>query len=408
MSVNDVRALRSEYREELCCGRRKGPSGHPSVPTGRHCPLLLFRPSLWTSLSIDSTCAIEGCIFGVSCSPVKWQNVPLYLAGVLAISVMLDCRRLTRCESTMVYYPRHAVLLLAGTTLALSACATGPDLDLTIHESDRGAVYVERIPDRSFQTAHPITLSADTIARVLRGVVIQDGRGVLGKPSVSKPEAVRVFGDEDVEYLAPLLVEGLTRAASDQQVGFRVVKIGAPTQLQFAGAVFCVSDVRSPGVCESEQSEAKTSMEATGGSLYAYNRSLYLTLTEYRHRTDRTESTSMAHRQPFTLSGLSNRTVHFIPESAKRPDTYRTARTTDVTLMIDYSLLATMPAASDLRPTTAQSLMPTKGAPTQRDADVDELRKEMQEIKKKLADQEEERIRSSSSTAPKPTPRSAP
>jgi len=30
-------------RGGLCCGRWKGPSGHPSVPTGRHCPLLLFR-----------------------------------------------------------------------------------------------------------------------------------------------------------------------------------------------------------------------------------------------------------------------------------------------------------------------------------------------------------------------------
>jgi hypothetical protein len=109
----------------------------------------------------------------------------------------------------------------------------------------------------------------------------------------------------------------------------------------------------------------------------------------------------------FNQTGLANRTVHFIPESAKRPDSYRTARSTDDTLVIDYGLLATMPAASDLRPTTAQSPTPTKGASTQRDADMDELRKEMQEIKKKLADQEEERIRSSS-TAPKPTPRSAP
>ena len=355
-----------------------------------------------------STCIAGVLILGVYCAPVKWQNVPLYLAGVLAISVVLDCRRLTGCESTMAYYPRHAFLLLAGTTLALSACAAGPDLDLTVHESDRGAVYVERISDRSFQTAHPITLSADTIARVLRGVVIQDGREVLGKPSVSKPEAVRVFGDEDVEYLVPLLVEGLSRAASDQQVGFHVIHIAMPTPSQAGGLTFCLSDIRSPGVCESDQTQKGAPVETTGGSLYAYGRSLYLTLTEYRHRTDRAETTSMAHRQPFNLSGLSNRTVHFIPESAKRPDTYRTARTTDATLMIDYSLLATMPAASDLRPTTAQSPMPTKGAPTQRDADVDELRKEMQEIKKKLADQEEERIRSSSSTAPKPTPRSAP
>ena len=129
----------------------------------------------------------------------------------------------------------------------MSACATRPELDLTIHESERGAVYVERIADRSFQAAHPITLSADTMARVLRGVVIKENLGLLGILVARKPEAVRAFRDEDVEYLAPLLVEGLSRAASDERVGFRVVQTGVPA-------------------------------ESTKGSLYAYGRSLYLTL----------------------------------------------------------------------------------------------------------------------------------
>src|SRR2546423_8169695 len=103
----------------------------------------------------------------------------------------------------MSHHPRLTLVLLTGITVALSACATGPDLDLKIHESEQGAVYVERIPDRSFQAAHPITVSADTMARVLRGVVVKDRRGFLGSLVSSKPEAVRAFGDEDVEYLAP-------------------------------------------------------------------------------------------------------------------------------------------------------------------------------------------------------------
>ncbi len=85
----------------------------------------------------------------------------------------------------MPHHPRLAYLLLTGITLALSACATGPDLDLTIHESERGAVYVERFPDRSFQASHPMTLSADVMARLLRGVVIKDSRGVLGNLAAS-------------------------------------------------------------------------------------------------------------------------------------------------------------------------------------------------------------------------------
>jgi hypothetical protein len=106
----------------------------------------------------------------------------------------------------MSYHSRRALVLLIGTTMILSACATGPDLDLTISESDRGAVYVERIPDRSFRAAHPITLSADTMARVLRGVVVKDSRGmVLGNLIPGKPEIGRAFEDQFANCRADLL-----------------------------------------------------------------------------------------------------------------------------------------------------------------------------------------------------------
>jgi hypothetical protein len=300
--------------------------------------------------------------------------------------------------------PQLALLLLTGMTLVVSACASKPDLDITIHQSERGAVYVERIPDRSFEATHPITLSSDTMARVLRGVILKDGRGIIGNLASEKPETIRVFGDDDVEYLAPLLVEGLTRAASDQQIGFHIVKHSTPAHSPSAGTVFCLSDVRFPGVCESEQVGRGASVEATGGSLYNYERSLYLTLTGYRQQTERTDANAIADRHPFNPTGLANRTVHFVPESAKRPDRYRTARSTDTTLVIDYSLLATMPAAADMRSTAAQPPMPGKGESANRDTDLDEVRKELQEIKKKLAEQEMERTHPTPSSSPKSAP----
>ena len=260
-------------------------------------------------------------------------------------------------------------------------------MDLTIHESERGAVYVERIPDRSFHAAHPIALSADTMARVLRGVVVKDSRGLFGNLGAAKPETVRAFGDEEVEYLAPLLVEGLTKAAPDQQVGFRVVHIDAQRSPQSSGMVFCWSSVRFPGACSSEQPLL------TEGSLYVYGRSLYLTVTEYRRRLELGETMNKADQHISNPTGLANRTVSFVPESAKRPDSYRTARSTDATLVIDYDLLATMPAASEVQPADTQPPTVGKGKSTQRDADLDVLRKELQDIKKKLAEQEAERNR---------------
>jgi hypothetical protein len=85
-------------------------------------------------------------------------------------------------------------------------------------------------------------LPVSWMGRVLSGGV-KENRGFLGILVAGKPEAVRAFRDEDVEYLAPLLVEGITRAASDQQVGFRVV-------------------------------QTRTPVESTKGSLYAYGWSL--------------------------------------------------------------------------------------------------------------------------------------
>ena len=169
-----------------------------------------------------------------------------------------------------------------------------------------------------------------------------------------------------------------------------------------------MSSVRFPGTCSSEQPLGPGAAESTKGSLYAYGRSLYLTLTEYRHRLEHAETINMANRRISNPTGLANRTVHFVPESAKRPDSYRTAQSTDATLVIDYDLLAAMPAAPDMRSTAAQPPTPVKGEPTQRDTDLDALRKELQDIKKKLAEQETERTRSTPSSPLKPTPQSIP
>jgi len=273
-------------------------------------------------------------------------------------------RPATLNESAMSHHSRRALALLIGITLTLSACATGPDLDLMIYESARGAVYVERIPDRSFRATHPVILSADTIARVLRGVAVKEDRGPFGNIIIGR-SIVRAFKDEDIQFLAPLLVEGLARAASDQQVGFRVVQ---------------------PGM-----------LELTRGSLYAYGQSLYLTVPWLT---------------PLSRNGAGGPalppTILFIPESAKRPDTYRDARSTEMTLVIDYGLLASLPTDSEAPPpsqaltgappiATGQTTAPlpatqTIQSPAQpSEREWDDMRRELQDVKRQLAVQEAER-----------------
>ena len=137
---------------------------------------------------------------------------------------------------------RHLSAYLCA-VLVFSACSTGSELETKIDESPQGAVYLKRITDRSFQAAHPIKIDPGTIALVLSGILIRDSES-------ASPEVRRAFSGSEVGYLAPLISEGLRRAASDQQVGFRVDR-GSPRE--------------SPALV-----------------LYAYGRSLYVTLIQYR------------------------------------------------------------------------------------------------------------------------------
>jgi len=228
--------------------------------------------------------------------------------------------------------------------LIFSACSTGSELETKIDESPQGAVYLKRITDRSFQAAHPIKIDSGTIALVLSGIRIRESQSAA-------PDVRRAFSGSEVGYLAPLISEGLRRAASDQQIGFKVERVGP--------------------------------RETTTAILYAYGRSLYVTLNE-------------------TGTGIANRTVSFVPEAAKRPDSFLDVESINNTLAIDYELLAMLPPASSIPASTQSAPAPAlpqaanggKAEPVGKDAEIEELRKELREIKKQLAEQEAERARS--------------
>jgi len=117
-------------------------------------------------------------------------------------------------------------------------------------------------------------------------------------------------------------------------------------------------------------------------------------LTHYRSGSDTAGS------KPSDATGFGNRILSFMPETAKRPDSYLDARSKEATLVIDYELLAMLPPASvpsASTPTAPPSAPPANveqpDAP-KKDSEIEALRKELQEIKKHLADQEAERARS--------------
>jgi hypothetical protein len=127
--------------------------------------------------------------------------------------------------------------------------------------------------------------------------------------------------------------------------------------------------------------------------MYAYGRSLYVTVLEYHVRSERTDSIAKANRRQSDHTGLTDRTLSFTPESAKRPDSYRGKNATNTTLVIDYESLAALPTR-----TPTQVLLPTpvNEAPLQqappvapdagRDAQLRLLQEQMNQKNRELED----------------------
>ena len=272
------------------------------------------------------------------------------------------------------------VLTLISCFLA-SGCASSPRPELTIHDSQRGAVYLERIPDTSFQATHPITLESGTIARTLRGIHVRDDKNALQALFASQSATARAFSDEEADFLAPFIASAFARATPDQRIGFRIIQTGSPSYSQKEGA----------GVGSSEPPLTLAPRETTAGTFFAYGRSLHMSLTQYRRRPQKPDTIGGPNRYYPDPTGLDRRELVFLPKEAQRPDTYRVGDADLSTLIIDYELLARLPdqpAAPVAVPPAAASPVQPAAQPAATAQEVETLKKELQEIKRQLDEQQ--------------------
>lgn len=300
-------------------------------------------------------------------------------------------------------YSRSVAFALAGVLMS-AACMTGSRVDLVVHESPQGTVSLDRFPDRQFQAAHPIRLDQIMIARTLQGMMIREETGLLRTLTSNQKPTVPVFSGAEIAFLAPAIADGLKQAASDQQVGFRLIQAGNGELRERAGAA----------VGSSEPPMQRSSKETTSGHVFAYGRSLYISLTEYRQRGDDPEKVNMPNRRLPQAQGLLNRQVLFVPAEALRPDQFAPAFANDPAnvLIIDYDVLAKLPTTSAPLPVgrppsdiphASQAPSPTQPAETdtdlrairedlkKKDSEVEQLRKELQDIKRQLGEQQNNR-----------------
>ncbi|MGH7147287.1 MAG: hypothetical protein ACREIJ_05220 [Nitrospiraceae bacterium] len=230
----------------------------------------------------------------------------------------------------MALSPQHSAqqlsykssFFLALLCLFVTACGTTAPTGKILFDDPRGTVSLQTISDQSIQASHPVNLEPALLALILRGIEIQDQEYGLQKILAGPSAPVPVFSDDQIRFLAPLLAEGLRTAAPDQCIEYRV-------QATHTGSAF-----------------ASSTTETTAGSLYAYGRQLYVTVSQYRYdpiRANMPVSRRGAIRPPPPdYSGLRDRTLLFTPKAAQRSDSFDPptgGKSTDRFLAIDYELL---------------------------------------------------------------------
>lgn len=169
-------------------------------------------------------------------------------------------------------------LALAGAMTA-GCSSTSASVQQTAATQPSGSVHLQEVADWEFEAAHPSALEAVTLDSLLRAVMISETSTDLSNLPVDGSKPMRVFSDEDVRYLAPLLAQALSQAQPEYVVAFRL------------------------------SSSAGSSSEPTAGTLYVRNDKLYLTLNEHHGTLAKVESSLFG-------GGRPARVVTINPESA--------------------------------------------------------------------------------------------
>ncbi len=251
-----------------------------------------------------------------------------------------------------------------------TACSTPALPGKILFDDPRGTVSLQTTSDPSIQATQPVSLEPALLAHVLKGIEVQykEKHGIQSLIA-GRSLPVLVFSDDQVQFLAPLLAEGLRSAGPDQRVAFRVLTTHEGSMLE------------------------SSTTETTSGSLYAYGRQLCVILSQYRSSPKLTKLNTAGDSEyksnPPDLSGLKDHIVLFTPRAAQRTDHIDPptgGKPTDRFVAVDYQLLQQRPQA----PVTAEKPVPegtspASGASAQSTEDlareVEALKKEMQSLK---------------------------
>ncbi|MEK7760845.1 MAG: hypothetical protein AAB433_04625 [Nitrospirota bacterium] len=207
---------------------------------------------------------------------------------------------------TNVQHPvMQSLVGIAACALLISGCASGTKLA----QNPNNSVYLEEVSDWSFEASHPAVIDQQTITKIVKGLYVNDSLTGSSRMSAGGSKPMRIFSDEDVEFLSPLLTQGLSKAKPEQLVGFHI------------------------------SSSAGSGSEPTTGSLYVMKESIHLTVKK------------------------GTEPIGLMPESAARtepaPAYASNGEPGAMTMIIDYHAMAKAPMPASFPMAKATSALPT-------------------------------------------------
>jgi hypothetical protein len=268
------------------------------------------------------------------------------------------------------------VVGIAACALIISGCAGGTET--TLSHNTKGTVYLEEVSNWSFEAGHPAVIDQLTMTKVVKGLYRNDDMSGSSRMPAGGSKPMRIFNDEDAEFLSPLLAQGLSKAKPEQLVGFRL------------------------------SSSAGSGSEPITGSIYVRKGSIYVTIEEGAAPTGFIPE-SVAHTEPAppyiagdALGAMTMIIDYHALAKAPMPDPLPIAKAPSITSIAPLVVSAqtkAQAASASVGQEVAQDeflaqkltdLKVAKEALAKKDSEIAMLRKESQWMKRELRDRDEE------------------
>ena len=88
---------------------------------------------------------------------------------------------------------RMLLFVLVGLSSWHGGCSAVPRPEAVLHESNLGRVVLERMPNPSLQTMHPLSLDSSILEAVLRGLQVTASKNAMRSLLTSEPHVEPAF-----------------------------------------------------------------------------------------------------------------------------------------------------------------------------------------------------------------------